>query len=325
MSEVEHVALWAGLLASVMGIVLSVVAILFTYAVNKRADRVNESTIRSLGSIEASVAQTDASITGLVRQAWGQFLRLDEDRREDDAVVVAEPPIEESPPEDTAPPAPPKTGSPEPYPQGPRRGGSPAGTPLTGEESIEPSPVTDRMGEIAPRLERTAAHSQRAPRRPSAERNSNAFRRSVNLSSLSDEAVELLRILATNGHLTSKQYRALKKSELESAVAELKSRGLLVPLFGAVAESDGDDTVYWIPPGVEGDVRWALRLAPISHPIRDDVAWALVKIGYHARRRIPPRGNAGGLSTEDREQLRSEKLRDDSAPDDVPDTETAGE
>lgn len=85
MSQVELVALWAGLLSSVVGIVLSVVALVFTWVVNRRSERISDHTIQSLQKIESTVANLSESTTGLIKAAWdkmlGSFGSVDDSRR----------------------------------------------------------------------------------------------------------------------------------------------------------------------------------------------------------------------------------------------------
>jgi hypothetical protein len=74
MGEVEKVALWAGLLASVVSTVLSIVAIWFAVHVNSRSESVSDQTIKSLQKIESFVQRLSEDTSGLVKAAWDKML-----------------------------------------------------------------------------------------------------------------------------------------------------------------------------------------------------------------------------------------------------------
>lgn len=54
-TDVDKVALWAGLISNIVGIVLSVVAIVFAVLGSLRLEKVTDATIRSLRKIESDV------------------------------------------------------------------------------------------------------------------------------------------------------------------------------------------------------------------------------------------------------------------------------
>src|SRR5271156_2537844 len=74
MTDVEKVALWCGLIASVVSTVLSVVAIWFAIHVNSRSEAVSDQTIRSLQKIESFVQKLSDDTAGLVKAAWDKML-----------------------------------------------------------------------------------------------------------------------------------------------------------------------------------------------------------------------------------------------------------
>src|SRR5437016_373755 len=74
MNEVEHVAVWIGLLAGVVGIVLALVSITFTALVNRRADTVNNATISALTQIQADLGRLGNDVRELIKDAWGTML-----------------------------------------------------------------------------------------------------------------------------------------------------------------------------------------------------------------------------------------------------------
>jgi hypothetical protein len=74
MSQVETVALWAGLISSIAGIVLSIVAMVFAIWVNNRATDINNQMIRSLQKIESSVERVSTDTRELITAAWNKML-----------------------------------------------------------------------------------------------------------------------------------------------------------------------------------------------------------------------------------------------------------
>lgn len=74
MSQVETVAMWAGLIASIAGIVLSVAALVFGVWVNNRATEVSDQTIRSLQKIESAVERLSDDTRNLIKAGWDKML-----------------------------------------------------------------------------------------------------------------------------------------------------------------------------------------------------------------------------------------------------------
>ena len=74
MSQVETVALWAGLISSIAGIVLSIVAMVFAIWVNNRATDINNQMIRSLQKIDSSVERVSSDTRELITAAWNKML-----------------------------------------------------------------------------------------------------------------------------------------------------------------------------------------------------------------------------------------------------------
>jgi hypothetical protein len=74
MSDVDKVALWAGLIGSIVSTVLSIVAIWFAVHVNARSEAVSDQTIRSLQKIESFVQKLSEDTSGLIKAAWDKML-----------------------------------------------------------------------------------------------------------------------------------------------------------------------------------------------------------------------------------------------------------
>jgi hypothetical protein len=73
-TEVEKVALWAGLISSIVSTVLSVVAIVFAVLGSLRLEKVTDATIRSLQKIESDVGNIHEQTSGLLKAGWEKML-----------------------------------------------------------------------------------------------------------------------------------------------------------------------------------------------------------------------------------------------------------
>jgi hypothetical protein len=74
LSQVETVSLWAGLISTIVSIVLSIVAILFARDVDRRSMEINSQTIRSLEAIQSTVQRLSDDTGGLIKVAWERML-----------------------------------------------------------------------------------------------------------------------------------------------------------------------------------------------------------------------------------------------------------
>lgn len=74
MSDVEKIALWVGLISSIVSIVLSIVAIVFAGIVDRSARNVSAQTIKSLQKIESYVERLSSDTTGLIKAGWDRML-----------------------------------------------------------------------------------------------------------------------------------------------------------------------------------------------------------------------------------------------------------
>jgi hypothetical protein len=210
------VATWTGVFSSAVSIVLSVVAILFARDVDRRSMEVNNQTIRSLETIQATVQRLSDDTGGLIKMAWERMLG---------SVAVTS-----------------------------RSGGQLERT-LSGllgefqQDTSELAPGTDieklarDMGE---RMRRAA--SQRQDQEPDGAPRGWAFNTVVAaIESLSPLAIELLRHLDRGAPLTREQYRRLKRDpELAAALDELRDRDVLMPF--QQRGSRGEETLYRIAP-----------------------------------------------------------------------------
>jgi prefoldin subunit 5 len=252
MAEIEHVALWAGLIASVLGIGLSIVALLFALWTNARADRINNQTINSLQRIESLAEQSSRDVKDLVKTGWDRFVGIGAGQGpSSDAVQIA------------------------------------AGVALEAQSELSGVVPDDRIneleraiGEMRESLTNLLSTEAGASSSPQA-----ASRLRHRIETLSPEALALLRALAERRHLSLMQYRELSRpgSRLSRAVRELRGRRLLVPLRGF--SRDGKEIpVYWLPPETAELVPAMLPLAPETpDEIRAVVESELASVGYPDR------------------------------------------
>jgi hypothetical protein len=236
MGEVEHVGVWVGLAASTIGIVLAVVAILFTYVVNQRSDAVNDATIKALASIESDVDRLGNDMRELIRDAWATMLHpgasgftaaadqaASEEVASGMAAEIKSEVLEEQPRDADA------------------------------SKSLER--ILDSFSQrLQEQLQ--AANVGSGATLSAAQRLNRVVQ---TISSLSPLALQVVRVISdTYVHLTRAQYKELARSPLASAVQELRGAGLLVPL-----RSQGQsDLVYFFPGALADLVRVAAKLAP---------------------------------------------------------------
>ncbi len=74
MTDVEKIALWIGLIGTVVSIVLAIVAIVFSILVDRSARAVSAQTIRSLQKIESDVERQSEDTRGLIKAGWDKML-----------------------------------------------------------------------------------------------------------------------------------------------------------------------------------------------------------------------------------------------------------
>jgi hypothetical protein len=255
-SEVEHVALWAGLIANVVSIVLSLVAIWFAVHVNTRSENVSDQTIRSLQKIESFVQRLSEDTAGLIKGAWDKMLG-----------------------------GLPRTENAAARSSNAREIASGLTTELKSEIEEEAGP---RQGvsaeEVAQRLENTIDSWGKALAAQIAGSRARAGGQSIFslyrvLRRLSPEAREVL-FQMRDHHLTRAQYKSLLQSALRPSMAELRNAGLIVPLTG-VDDSGKKVAVYWYPPESSETLRRAIAAFSRSSPeVRRQVEHELVGAGY---------------------------------------------
>jgi hypothetical protein len=254
MSQIEIVALWAGLLSSVVSIVLSVVAIVFTWVVNKRSDQVSDHTIQSLQKIESTVGVLSENTNSLIKGAWEKMLG--------------------------------SVGGDEPAPIHPTKElaagiASEIRAELTSSTGAAVQMNDERFASLEQslaRLERSIRPARRAP--ASGEPKVDLFGSLIPLlRALSPTGRELLYAIRAR-HLTLPQYRALGEDPmLRPAVSELRDSGLLVPY--ADHDPSNREPVYYLGKELYKMIEPAMSLVPPPPPeVRVAVETALKRVGY---------------------------------------------
>src|SRR5918911_2718114 len=74
MTDVEKIALWAGLISSIVSIVLSFVAIGFAILVDRSAREISAQTIKSLQKIDSDVERLSDDTRELIKAGWDKML-----------------------------------------------------------------------------------------------------------------------------------------------------------------------------------------------------------------------------------------------------------
>jgi hypothetical protein len=239
-TQVEIVALWAGLITGIASIVLSFVAIAASVLTDRRSSKISEHTIQSLQKIETTVAQQSDDTRQLIKAAWDKLLGT-VDRQFIDSGLASAKTIAQGIAAELRE---------ELQPSG--CGGSSA-TPERGAD-------TDRIDKLIERLESSLEAILR--RAPSSARPGQSLDLLLeNVSRLSPEAQALLKNIRGH-HLSRQQYQKLSESKsLGSAILELRREGLLIP----VQHSYKGRSVpcYYFPPGVGRQLHAAGPLLPV--------------------------------------------------------------
>lgn len=257
MSDVELVALWLGLGAGLVSIVLAIVAMAFTFAVDKRSSRINEEMIKSLQKIHSSVDGTASDTKDLIKVAWERML-AGSVQQPDVAAVDAENESVQAIAAGVAAELRAELG----------------GANTASEEEMK------RLNEAFQRMERTMqAQLSSAPSAGLSSR-SRFSKLQADIDQLTPGALALLAQLAQHGHLERDQYSRLRKTPLGMPLTELRAKGMLTPLSGTSA--DGSHfPVYWFAPSMSELVKPALNLAdPPPRTALDRAKALLLEVGY---------------------------------------------
>lgn len=257
----EDVALWIGLLGGLISIVLAIVAMVFTFAVDRRSTSVNEQVIQSLQKIESTVEGVAGDTRDLIKVAFDRMLPRGEGAVDDgDAVLRAQ--------DDEAVRA------------------IAAGVAAELRADLGPSGpdqpdrlAVERLDSAVDRIERTlqAQLSTSTSGRTTAERLDALMRR---VADLSPPAREVMRVMIEVGrHLTRQQFMELRQTPTGEAVQELRRASVIGPLRSRAEGTD--EPVYYFAPSTSEYVPAVVALQSaatqaVSKTVRDD----LRRVGY---------------------------------------------
>jgi membrane protein implicated in regulation of membrane protease activity len=209
LASTDDVALWTGLLSSAVSIVLSVVAIAFTWAVNQRSEAVTHQTTKSLQDIQGTVHRMSQDTEGLIKVAWDRMVGTMQTPTPNEDAIVAR---------------------------------------VEGLLAQFRQDANEMGREDVGDLVRNMEHRVRAVAVPArTDQIVGTFQRVYDtVRSLSPAAREILRIISDRGrHLTRRQHKELAArfgAPWPGALGELEEAQMLVPLAAA------DDTyVYFLP------------------------------------------------------------------------------
>jgi len=260
MTQVETVALWCGLIGSVAGIVLSILAITVSILSDRRSERISASTIQSLQKIETAVAQQTDDTRQLIKAAWDKLLGA-VDRQ------MSEPGLSPTSAKSVA--------------QGIaaelRDELRLAAIETTSADTVDRPPKEERIGAVVNSLENSL---EGLLRQKDGGLHSELDALVNSISSLSPEAQALLQLIRPK-HVTREQYRRLMSTEnLRRPVMELRGKGLIIPVQPHKGTGDSSPSYYY-PPWLAQSLRRAFPLAPeIPNEVEEAVRADLKAAGY---------------------------------------------
>jgi len=278
MAQVEAVALWVGLLSSVVSIVLSIVAIAFSLSVDKRSRDVTVQTISSLQKIESAVERLSSDTRELIKAGWDKMLGNVGNAT---APVPSDPPTKEIASGIAAE-------------LRAEIGALAAG----GSTALQPEVIKLELERVLKGFEAAIASQLRGQR---LERPSDSLDRTVAvLNDMTTEARALVRELRGH-HLTRKEYKNIMSGPLAEALSQVRQSGLLIP----VSHRDPDGSAqpcYYFPASLANVIRAALPL--VDQPtleVRKRVREVLRAVGYpsgHPEHWNPPPEPGQGASAD---------------------------
>jgi hypothetical protein len=264
MNQTESVAFWIGLVGTIAGIVLSIIAIVFSILVDRRSSTVSDKTIQSLQKIESAVERSSSDTRELIKAGWDRMLgnvgvqspqtaAASDNAKEIAGGIAAELRDELS-----------KLAS---------NVGASEGTSKAKFEEIE---------SYLKNLEATLSAQLRAARvdvRPGAKIDEviNSVR------NLSPTAYAILKAIERK-HLSRAQYQKLTEGPLGSAILELRQAGLLAPAVHKT--SSGPEPCYYYPSEIASAVRAVIEISGSPHSSAErQVRTELSRVGYRSERR----------------------------------------
>jgi hypothetical protein len=256
LNQTESVAFWIGLIASITGIVLSLVAIVFSVLVDRRSSTISDKTIQSLQKIESAVERSSSDTRELIKAAWDKMLGQvdreptqttgDSSAKQIAAGIAAELRSELSN--------------------------------LAGKnDPAQKQPSVEHLERYLKDLEASLSAQLQASR-PSDNSQLNFAIVLDQVRHLSERSVALLRAIRSR-HLSQSQYRRLAEGPLGESMLQLRRHALIVPV---VHKTDhGPEPCYWMPGEIAKVVREAVLLMPKpSASVEAEISEELAKVGY---------------------------------------------
>jgi hypothetical protein len=257
MIDMQTVAFWMSFIGSIVGIVLSIVAIVFSILVDRRSSKVSDHTIQSLQKIESTIERVSSDTRELIKAGWDKMLGN---------VDRVSPPISsESSAKELAAGIAAELRS------------ELVGLKSNKAQSEKPDMPVEQLEKYVKDLETRVTDILRAQtleRRPSA-KFSDVLEK---INTLPPTALTLLRAIR-NVHLTRKEYSRLSAGRFGPALNELRRAGLIVPV--AHKSPRGIEPCYYFPSGI-GAIARAL-FDDMSEPppeLQQEIERELKSIGY---------------------------------------------
>jgi hypothetical protein len=285
MNQVEAVAFWCGFIASIVGIVLAIVAIAFSILVDRRSSQVSEHTVQSLQKIESVVERLSSDTRELIKAGWDKMLGgVDKspapEYSDSNAKQIAAGIAAELRSELVALSADKKSQDGESHQK---------------IEALE-SYLKDLEASLMGQLRRVTENT-----RPSVR-----FEEVTNtIRSLSGRALAFLRAIS-RAHLTQAEYRILSSGPMRDSILELRKSGLLAPVVHNTGR--GEVPCYYYPSDIAMIVRAVLDTIPEPPlALQQEVVEQLDSVGYASRR-----GRSSNLQPADRvKQIADGRIEED--------------
>lgn len=257
MNQTESMAFWISFVSSITGIVLSIVAIVFSILVDRRSSTISDKTIQSLQKIESAVERTSSDTRELVKAGWDKMLgQVDKEgmaqSNESSAKQVAAGIAAELRSEISA----------------------------LANGKVDSNNVDAKNKQLDGYLKELEAglSAQLSTARSESKSGGSLEVALEQIRGLDERTLGLLRGIRRY-HLTQEQYKQLSEGSFGNSIRLLRRHGLLAPV---VHKTDhGPEPCYYMPPGTARAVREAILLFPKPSPsIEHDVSTELAKISY---------------------------------------------
>jgi hypothetical protein len=249
--------MWVSIIASIAGIVLSIVAIGFAILVDQRSRRISDQNIKSLQKIESVVEHLSDNTRELIKAAWDKLLgsveRFPKEIGDPDAKQLASGLAAELKSEL----------------------GLDKDDHMTSEESPNVEHLTRVVDNLQSSFEALLRDRQTSPSPSKA-----LDRIFYEVSNLSPQSQALIRLIIAR-HLTRSQYhKALNSEPLSAPIRELRSAGFLIPVVHKLPDG-AEEPCYYFPASFAKALSTGWSFLPeVSPEILAKMKDALEAIGY---------------------------------------------